>query len=1006
MTAESPRRRWRWFAMLALPVVILMATVTAALITAPRWLAPIVADRLAALGLESPRLTIRELGLEGAVITDLAVGDSRIDRVTLSWTPLGLLDGAIQGIGITGADLQARIAADGTVTLGALTPLMAHLAGDSDGSAAPLPDIRLSDVSVAADTPHGPATVDLDGRLGGTGAHPEAQGHLSLTTRAGSLTGPARLLPGPPLAVDWTASAESLVPARLTGIDLPPGLALEAVTARLAVTLTTPPTLDVTVTAERIATPRGTLDHAQTTVSGDTGKLAVSAQGHLRAPDLRVALDGHLTDLTGKRPGMKVSVVAEGGGLARLAPAETGLAGGRGTVAADLDGPLPTGADMAGLTGAADLTVTGLGLGDLSLDVDGQLALTTGADKVTLTENQAPLELALRAQDLPAPVSARLDSLGLTLSRGSLGQKVDVQGRGRVALGTGHHGRIAIDAALARPAPDAPWTLNTRDLTISDGVVILPNLRLDIPRLTTRPAGTLTAGDGDVRGRLTVTGANPPAEVQGRISGRLNWVGDELSLSLDQDTVMTLTRLSLDEQGLALADPTDFTVQPSGGPVLTINHRGRAHVQAVADSDRLALAGADGLKVAATDLHLALASGGGTRATLIADALAMTPPGGPPIRAGTTEIIAELPRQAPAELGVRLEGVRAAPWLRNALVSLTAHQTEDGAAFTVKLDQGPIHLRAEGTQNAKALSANVRLTPITFRPGGLQPGALVPGLGELVQAVSGRIGARGRITWTQGPPTGVLTLDLDALSATVDGVPIKGVSGRIRLTDLAPPRSAPGQTVTIDEVVAGLPMTNITLRLQLTPRTLHLEAVDATLAGGRLATRDVTLPLAGGDVILPLRIKGVDLGTLLDRAGVPGLSATGRLSGAIPVRILDRPGGPEILIEQGHLAADGPGTLSYTGDSAEAGEHTMVVQFAVDALSQVNYDRLTLSLAREPDGSSKAVLQVAGVNPHYKGGLPLEVDINITGDLEKILQDNIKVYTLPGRLARELEDGQ
>jgi hypothetical protein len=55
------------------------------------------------------------------------------------------------------------------------------------------------------------------------------------------------------------------------------------------------------------------------------------------------------------------------------------------------------------------------------------------------------------------------------------------------------------------------------------------------------------------------------------------------------------------------------------------------------------------------------------------------------------------------------------------------------------------------------------------------------------------------------------------------------------------------------------------------------------------------------------------------------------------------------------------------------------------------YDELSLGIEKPPEGRSTVTLKLLGANPEVLNGQPFDVNVNLTTDLEQLLQDLLTV---------------
>jgi hypothetical protein len=289
---------------------------------------------------------------------------------------------------------------------------------------------------------------------------------------------------------------------------------------------------------------------------------------------------------------------------------------------------------------------------------------------------------------------------------------------------------------------------------------------------------------------------------------------------------------------------------------------------------------------------------------------------------------------------------------------------------------------------------------LIFAEGGLQPSDLTPLGADLIRSpVSGRVRFDGRIDWTAQPgggsSGGLLTLeDLDFDSPAG---PVEGLSGQIRLTNLAPLETAPDQTVTIAKVAALTDATDLTLRFDLNKAMLNLDAASVAAAGGTVTLEPTTLPLAPDQpwsgVLLLDRIQ---IGDLISPTGLADkVAVDAMVSGRVPFTWTP---GQGATVQGGSLYSVQPGRLSIqrealsgldAGGGGEAVPPGTVEQLAYQAMENLAFDELTAAMDSVDGGRLALRFHILG-----RHDPPVRQELRL-GWLELIRRDFLNRTDLP-----------
>lgn len=298
--------------------------------------------------------------------------------------------------------------------------------------------------------------------------------------------------------------------------------------------------------------------------------------------------------------------------------------------------------------------------------------------------------------------------------------------------------------------------------------------------------------------------------------------------------------------------------------------------------------------------------------------------------------------------------------------------------------------------------ANLQLTPLDYRPGGAQPGTLLPSLADLKE-VSGHIEAQSALTWTAKGLGGTARVQVSNLSFQTALAQVEGLSLDLDLDQVFPPASPPGQSLRIGRIDPGVPIEDLSLNFQMLPSdtpSLSLDQGAFRLAGGVFRLTQVTLDAARDRQELPFQVQDLDLSEIFALLGVEGLSGTGRLDGPLPVQIVA--GRPKFT--GGRLAADAPGRLEVRSERVRqalgaAGESAGLL---LRALEDFRYQELSLTIDQPSKETAILGLSMLGHNPAVLDGYPFRININLETNPEKLLGALQEAYSVSGRAMRQL----
>ncbi|MDF1737033.1 MAG: YdbH domain-containing protein [Minwuia sp.] len=241
-----------------------------------------------------------------------------------------------------------------------------------------------------------------------------------------------------------------------------------------------------------------------------------------------------------------------------------------------------------------------------------------------------------------------------------------------------------------------------------------------------------------------------------------------------------------------------------------------------------------------------------------------------------------------------------------------------------------------------------------------------------------------------------LELDLANGSVAMQEAALAGINTRLRLESLLPPRTAGSQTVRIALLSGPADMRDIVLQFELAQdddetiaRVLDLHG---DLLGGRMAMQPFELRQDETRRMIAVGLTHIDMAEIVDLAGLEDFILTGSLSGTLPVEIVGESG---VVVRQGRLVADGPGTLRLDGDvlrgilGQQGGEE---IDLMIRTLEDFRYDLLEVSLDKPLQGETKMLVTLGGLNPAVLDGHPFRFNISVSGDADRLLATILTVY--------------
>ncbi|MFZ2871520.1 intermembrane phospholipid transport protein YdbH family protein [Zavarzinia sp.] len=337
--------------------------------------------------------------------------------------------------------------------------------------------------------------------------------------------------------------------------------------------------------------------------------------------------------------------------------------------------------------------------------------------------------------------------------------------------------------------------------------------------------------------------------------------------------------------------------------------------------------------------------------------------------------------------GAVLRNLQQPPLLIPVSLSGQAGLVGDTVEFSLKaapLTLGNVTLDIAGRYDmaSAALAATLALPPVRFASGGLQPVDISPRLGSMPGKISGGVGLSGKLTWQGGKLASDLALALDDLGFVGETASVSALNGTIRITRPWPLTTAPRQRVSATVSSGGeSAVVEFTGQLLAKP-ALKVETVTIRAAGGTLTSGAFTATLDRPAISTVIEVAHVDLAEVTRVLGLDGLSGTGFLDGRIPIEVA----GDRLVLTDGALKAQGPGTLSYRPGNlppqiAAAGRE---MELTLQALSDFHYDSLAIEFAKAAEGEGYVLLKMAGGNPVLLPGQPFNFNIRLESNFARL----------------------
>ncbi|WPZ35045.1 YdbH domain-containing protein [Thalassobaculum sp. OXR-137] len=1045
----------RWLARILLVVLLILAIgLPVAWLTRDAW-----APSVAKWGVNT---WASGRGSDGPVVTDLgfridSVSPDRLslsavavngpgglsaEQVELGYDWRDLIKGEVRSVTLDGLHLTLTIDEDGSVTLGPLEPIRALASGGDGEGGTPAPVVRFSD-----------AVIDVEGvargSLTASGTLGESDGTLGLAADgSGAVEG-----------ADWRAEGSgrfqvslgdgatrlnaTLTEARVRRGDL------SASGLRGTASVNLSPSGDIEAIADLRADSAEADGVAVAVPSAHLrmdplGLSAVFRLGDRDDPDLRLAVSAEALD--GQRRPVTIDLNAELTTIDQLVAAalRQPARGAEGHIEGTLRGSVPE--DLSDIHSVWDGTVAAGGLTVDAVapdgDVQARIGIAMAAGTLAL-ETLEPAQLAVAGELIPEALAALIGEGVVTATLGGEERAFRLTLRDPFAaptlslggpLGAAVDGGASLgfdgDAGLQFAEDGVRLTAATGTAKLAD--IVSGDLRL---RSASLVLDSLSGGAEEIAGEGLLIAHLDAGDARGlRVSLPLRVVhdGNGTAAFLERQGSITVPQLPK-STGVALAEPLTLRLRESERPVLRKGFDDpeaiRLELPLVMPATTATVDGGAPVRVdlgAATGMVRARMEGSRAGAVLrvttpkVDVAPADEAPDAPDgialagvaleMRASTLGdgltldgLVVSADRMSDRARSVRFSPLRVSgEATRTANGALAFSASFGGADGAFVLDATGVHNLAKGTGRA-----DITLYPLVFVPGGLQPVDLSPAAAAILRNASGKVSLEGTIEWPgrDVPPDDPLTLTVEDLSFTGSLGTVSGLTGAVGLSSIDPLTTLDGQVLKATGIDVGVPIGEPSVTFHVDPDlNLVLEQVTATFADGRVHTSDVTIPLTSDQpVSMVLDVDGVDAARLAEVTELDGLTASGSLTGRLPL-VWDFDEG--LSVRNAQLSATNPGgTVKYRPESPpaalqDAGEE---VSLLMQAVRNLVYEKFDLEVNGRPGEPFDIKLRVRGANPDLFDGYPVALNVTLTGRLDEMFLNARRTLGLSDVLRRKLE---
>jgi len=260
--------------------------------------------------------------------------------------------------------------------------------------------------------------------------------------------------------------------------------------------------------------------------------------------------------------------------------------------------------------------------------------------------------------------------------------------------------------------------------------------------------------------------------------------------------------------------------------------------------------------------------------------------------------------------------------------------------------------------------------------------------------LAGSAGASANLNWLTGQSnkpivTGNVQVSLDELSGYINETAFLQLSTDFT-AELLPDwhlRSAHTAFVSLASLDAGIEINNIRSDYRVDSGTgdgtgsISLTDASLELFGGTVSSKQLDYHLQNNDSNFTIDIDSIDLNQMLAISAYKGVSATGLVSGRLPVRLH----GLTPSISGGTLTALQPGgTISY--GTGATGDGNQSLDLVYQALQDYRFNLMETKVDYQESGELDLAIRMEGISPELNGGQRINLNLNINDDIPALLQ--------------------
>ncbi len=168
---------------------------------------------------------------------------------------------------------------------------------------------------------------------------------------------------------------------------------------------------------------------------------------------------------------------------------------------------------------------------------------------------------------------------------------------------------------------------------------------------------------------------------------------------------------------------------------------------------------------------------------------------------------------------------------------------------------------------------------------------------------------------------------------------------------------------------------------------LQIKEAAVPWSDGMLSTSDVSIPInSDKPVAINLGVKQVSLNSLLSAATSNRATATGVVSGTVPV-IVNRDG--TFIVKKGNLKAENAGSIKLAPDVIPSDQEQ--VALVREVLKDFHYSVFSMGIESADNKQLVMLLSLEGNNPDVYNGRVVKLNVHLSGDVIELITQSLNI---------------